>query len=197
MRRVTAAAVIALVACTGADTDDAEMNDAAATDSGTAPAAQVSASSGDSITVSFTDTTGADAGTARLVGQPGGVEISVRVTGLTPGEHGFHVHETGQCDAPSFESAGSHYSPEPREHGLENPAGPHAGDLPNLVADAQGVADTVFTVDRLTFQSDSAAPLIKAGGLALMVHADPDDQRTDPSGNSGNRVACAVLAPPQ
>ena len=192
MKRVAAAAVIVLTACGGADTDEPVVQQPAGQDSAAVPAP---AQGGDEISVSFIDGSGADAGTARLTRSGNGVEIAVRVTGLTPGEHGFHVHETGQCDAPAFESAGGHYSPENRQHGLQNPQGPHAGDLPSLIANAEGVADTVFTVDRLTFGTDGQAPLFKPGGLALMVHADPDDNRTDPSGNAGDRVACGVISP--
>lgn len=189
MRRVAAAAVIALMGCGGADTDDTMVQD-----TGAVTPAESQLPNRDTIRVSFIDSAGQDAGTAQLIRQPSGVEIAVRVTGLTPGEHGFHVHETGRCDAPSFESAGGHYSPEARQHGLQNPQGPHAGDLPGLRANEAGVADTVFTVDRLTLDAGSGASLLQPGGLALMVHADPDDNRTDPSGNSGARVACAVIA---
>lgn len=191
MRGAVVAAALVLAACAGGDADDAAVQDTA--QQGMADSAAPAApGGGDSISVSFIDRSGQNAGTAQLMQHGGGVQIAVRVTGLTPGEHGFHVHENGQCTAPAFESAGGHYSPESKQHGLQNPQGPHAGDLPNLRANESGVADTTFHVDGLAFTGGSA-PLIREGGLALVVHAGPDDYRTDPSGNSGDRVACAVL----
>ncbi|HEY7529169.1 MAG TPA: superoxide dismutase family protein [Gemmatimonadota bacterium] len=135
---------------------------------------------------------GQEVGTATLVEEGDRVRVEVDVSGLPAGEHGIHVHQTGACEPPSFESAGEHVNPESRQHGLENPQGPHAGDLPNLEVgqDGRGRLDTA--TDRLSLSGGPANPL-DADGSALVVHAGRDDQRTDPSGNSGDRIACGVI----
>ena len=138
-------------------------------------------------------------GTNELVGElsferaaGGGVRVTGEVFNLTPGAHGIHFHETGRCDDAAFESAGKHFNPDARQHGLDNPAGPHAGDLPNLTVPASGRVRVDFTTPRATLDS-AAAGLLGGDGSALIIHAAADDQRTDPSGNSGARVACGVV----
>lgn len=118
----------------------------------------------------------------------GGVLIEAEVDGLAPGQHGFHLHETGRCEPP-FESAGGHYAPSGRAHGLLSDGGPHAGDLPNLVV-AQGASATAVHAwsEGLTINE-----LTAGDGSALVIHADPDDYRTDPAGAAGDRVACAEI----
>ena len=143
-------------------------------------------------TATLMDSTGARVGVATFSVVDSGIRLGVSVSGLTPGQHGIHIHEQGACTAPDFASAGGHLNPAGREHGLENPAGPHAGDLPNLDVEADGSADTIFAVapDLLT---GGEGPLFHAGGTAVVVHAERDDQHTDPSGGSGARVACGVV----
>lgn len=144
---------------------------------------------------------GASHGTLHFVLIEGGVNISGSLTGLRPGAHGMHVHAVGRCDAPGFESAGPHYNPTSKRHGLDNPAGPHAGDLPQIVASERGTARVDVTTSRIAFGApsmDSAmmvsgALMLDADGAAIVVHADADDQRTDPSGKTGARVACGVV----
>jgi superoxide dismutase, Cu-Zn family len=145
------------------------------------------------VVVELIDREGRNVGGARLEPEGQAVRVSIRVNGLRPDqEHGVHFHENGQCEPPTFQSAGGHFSPGGRQHGLENPQGPHAGDMPNVRANAQGVADTTFVTDRVTLGS-GANSLLKPGGTALVVHAGRDDQRTDPSGDSGDRIACGVI----
>ena len=120
----------------------------------------------------------------------GGVTFRVDATGLPHGVHGIHVHAVGRCDPPDFTSAGSHWNPAARQHGMNNPAGPHAGDLPNVVVKANGVLGAT-----LVLSAASMSSLIDADGAALVIHAAADDNMTDPSGNSGARIACAVLQP--
>ncbi|HSJ07254.1 MAG TPA: superoxide dismutase family protein, partial [Longimicrobiales bacterium] len=143
--------------------------------------------------VELVDRTGQRVGGARLEDTAQGVRISIRVTGLSEGEHGLHFHEAGRCDPPDFQSAGGHFAPHGRQHGFENPAGPHAGDLPNLRANAQGVADTSFVAAAVRLSAAAAEGLLREGGTALVVHARRDDYRTDPSGDSGDRIACGVV----
>jgi superoxide dismutase, Cu-Zn family len=138
------------------------------------------------------DSTGARVGVATFSTIDGGAHLGVSVSGLTPGPHGIHIHEQGACTRPDFTSAGAHLDPDHRQHGLENPAGPHAGDLPNLLVEADGSADTIFAVSPALLGRGEGL-LFRAGGTAVVVHAERDDQRTDPSGGSGARVACGVV----
>jgi Cu-Zn family superoxide dismutase len=126
----------------------------------------------------------------------GGVRIRVEVQGLTPGEHGIHIHAVGRCDPPDFLTAAGHFNPDGRRHGLLNPQGPHAGDLPNLVVRADGRARYEAVSYRVTLDRGPSG-LFDAGGRgrALVIHAQADDHLTDPAGNSGPRVACGVIAP--
>jgi Cu-Zn family superoxide dismutase len=136
---------------------------------------------------------GLPAGTVQLLSGGAEVNISIAVLGLSPGVHGVHLHTTGACDAPGFESAGGHLNPAGRQHGSDNPAGSHLGDLPNLVVGNSGAGTVSAT---LPGSRDAVlAQLFDGDGTAVVVHANPDDYRTDPSGNSGGRIACGVLMP--
>lgn len=129
-------------------------------------------------------------GTVRAWQTPGGVSFRVQASGLPHGIHGIHVHAIGRCDPPDFSSAGGHWNPAGRKHGLNNPAGPHAGDLPNVEVAANGVLGATVVL-----AGASMANLLDADGAALVLHATADDNVTDPSGNSGARIACAVMTP--
>jgi Cu-Zn family superoxide dismutase len=131
---------------------------------------------------------GAPIGTVRTWQTPAGLAFRIEAGGLPQGVHGIHVHAVGRCDPPEFQSAGSHWNPAAKKHGTRNPLGPHAGDLPNVTVMANGVlAETV------TLAGTNLASLHDADGAALVLHAQPDDYMTDPSGSSGARIACAVL----
>jgi Cu-Zn family superoxide dismutase len=132
--------------------------------------------------------TGADAGRATATEVAGGLRFTVDAMGLPPGTHGVHVHTTGRCDAPDFTTAGGHWNPTSMKHGSMNPQGPHEGDLPNLVVDNSGRGAVGVTIPGATM-----AGLLDADGAAFVVHAGPDDLMTDPSGNSGARIACGVF----
>lgn len=143
-------------------------------------------------TARLMDASGATVGTAAFTQHDNFVEVDVHATGLPAGAHGIHLHETGSCTPPAFTSAGGHFNPMGRHHGLDNPAGPHAGDMPNLVVNADGTGQLKISDDRVTL-TPGPRSLFDADGTALVIHADPDDQRTDPSGNSGARIACGVV----
>lgn len=128
-------------------------------------------------------------GTLELTEMEGGIHITGELTGVPNGDHGIHIHETGMCDtATQFETAGAHYEPGEHKHGAENPDGPHAGDLRNITADDDGEA----TVD-LQAEGVTLAELVEGDGSAIVLHSDPDDYKTDPSGNSGDRFACGII----
>ena len=134
---------------------------------------------------------GLPGGTAQLLASGSQVNISIALTGISPGTHGVHLHMVGSCEAPDFDSAGDHLNPSNRQHGTGNPAGPHLGDLPNITIGSNGLGAVSAA---LPGTADSVlARLFDADGSAVVVHADPDDYRTDPSGNSGPRIACGVL----
>ena len=123
----------------------------------------------------------------------GGVRVRIEAAGLAPGSYGAHVHAVGRCDPPAFDSAGGHWNPTQRQHGAQNPQGPHLGDLPNLAVGTDGEGRLEFTIAGASL-SGGARALLDADGATVMIHANPDDYRTDPSGNSGTRIACGVLS---
>ena len=137
---------------------------------------------------------GATAGTARLLSNATGVNISVAALAVPAGVHGVHLHMTGACDAPDFASAGAHLNPENREHGRENPAGAHLGDLFNLTTNDAGAGTT--SAPLAGTREEVLARIFDGDGTAVVIHATADDYRTDPSGNSGARIACGVLTRP-
>jgi Cu-Zn family superoxide dismutase len=186
-------AAVAVVAACGRRTDVSPARPAAA--DRVPGAVAVAGAPPGGVTVELIGRDGRALGVARLEPAGQGVRVSVRVSGLTPHqEHGIHLHAIGQCALPDFQSAGAHFNPDGRQHGLDNPHGPHAGDMPNLRADAAGVADTTIVAPFASLLPGAANSLLRAGGTALVVHAQPDDQRTDPTGNSGDRIACGVIA---
>ena len=132
---------------------------------------------------------GADAGRATVTDVAGGIRVTVDARGLPPGTHGAHLHTTGRCDAPDFASAGPHWNPEARQHGAMNPRGPHTGDMPNIIVGSDGRGTLGVTLPGAT-----VASLLDADGGALVIHANPDDLMTDPSGNSGGRIVCGAFA---
>lgn len=149
----------------------------------------------DTRTVTLHDVRGRTVGTALVAPARGGVRVVLSTSGLPPGTHGVHLHARGRCDAPDFASAGPHFDPAGREHGSENPAGPHAGDLPNLEVDADGRGALSTVAPGIEVTGGGPSSLLRSGGTAIVVHASADDYVTDPSGDSGARIACGVIAP--
>lgn len=147
-------------------------------------------------TAALVNTSGTNIGTATLTENNSGVvTLVVSVSGLSQGAHGIHFHEVGVADpkaSPAFSTSGEHYNPASKKHGISNPQGTHAGDLANLEVDAQGIGRLSTTTDRISL-TDGAATLFDANGSSLIIHANADDQVSDPSGNSGGRVAGGVV----
>ncbi len=134
---------------------------------------------------------GLPAGTAIVTAAGDRLSLNLVATGLTEGTHGMHLHMVGTCTAPGFTSAGGHLNPAARQHGTGNPAGSHMGDLPNLVIGQNGRG--TLTAELAGPRADVEAALFDADGTAIVIHAKADDYKTDPSGNSGDRIACGVL----
>jgi Cu-Zn family superoxide dismutase len=136
---------------------------------------------------------GATIGVLVLTPSTTGIRITGGLAGLPAGMHGIHLHQVGKCDGSDFSTAGPHMNPSSLHHGLENPLGPHAGDLPNITANSSGVATVDLSTPRVTLDANSVGGLFDADGTAIVVHATMDDQKTDPAGNSGARIACGVI----
>ncbi len=130
---------------------------------------------------------------AVLTQEGDGVRIAVDVKNLEPGLHAFHIHNVGSCVAPDFKSAGPHFNPSKKEHGLENPKGHHAGDMPNFNVPADGTAHAEVVNKEVSLDASGVNSLFHEGGTALVIHAKADDGKTDPAGSAGDRVACGVI----
>ena len=138
------------------------------------------------------DADGKEVGHATLFGTTGGVLISLDLTAVPPGDRAFHIHAVGKCEPPKFESAGPHFNPEQHSHGVMNPKGPHAGDMPNLHVPESGTLQ-IEVLNATVALSESS--LLDADGSAIVIHAGPDDYKTDPAGNAGDRIACGAITP--
>jgi Cu-Zn family superoxide dismutase len=185
--------ILALAACSGGGDNSA---DSLTDTTGAAARRTDSAQTGGvadttSATAAMRSAAGRDVGTLTLKETAQGISVSGHLTGLPPGTHGIHFHMVGQC-TPPFESAGGHWNPTSKQHGTQNPQGPHLGDLPNITVAADSSAHIEGTSPGGTLRG--ANGLADADGAAVVIHASADDNRTDPSGNSGNRIVCGVVS---
>ena len=146
-----------------------------------------------SVVAPIINTEGNEIGTVSFAESGDGVTISIQAEGLPPGVKGIHVHETGVCTPPDFTSAGSHFNPTHKEHGFDNPKGFHLGDLPNIEVDANGKVSAEVTTAEFTMKPGAANSILDNDGSALVIHEKADDYKTDPSGNSGVRIACGAI----
>jgi Cu-Zn family superoxide dismutase len=139
------------------------------------------------------DARGDVVGRAVFTPKPQGVAVAVEISRLPPGTHGIHVHAVGKCDPPGFGTAGGHFNPGGKKHGLKNPEGPHAGDLPNLEVGSKKTGKLSATLPGATLKFGDPASLLGPEGSSIVIHAGADDGKTDPSGGSGDRIACGVI----
>ena len=143
-------------------------------------------------TADIVDGQGQTRGKAMLLQAKDGIHVTVRGVGLPAGTHAVHVHTTGTCTGPDFTSAGGHWNPAKRQHGQDNPAGMHMGDMPNMTVAADGTGELSYTIAHAMLRGGTA-PLFDADGAAIVIHATADDYKTDPTGNAGGRLACGVI----
>lgn len=136
---------------------------------------------------------GAKVGKAKFRQEQDGVKVKIEVLSLPEGKHGMHIHAVGKCEVPDFTTAEAHFNPEKKKHGLENEEGAHAGDLPNLEVSEEGEGKAEFILKGVTLESNKSNSLLQADGTAIVIHEKEDDNQSDPSGNSGTRIACGVI----
>jgi Cu-Zn family superoxide dismutase len=139
------------------------------------------------------DGQGTSVGTAEFSAAPKGVSIKLDLMNLPPGAHGIHIHAAAKCEGPAFTTAGGHLNPDMKHHGLDNPDGPHAGDMPNITVAADGTAKTTVVAPGVTMGDDPHS-IFSNGGTAIVIHGMADDMKSDPAGNSGPRIACGVIS---
>lgn len=161
-------------------------------EAGTTGAGMAATTKGPAAHANLVGADGSARGMAHVTASANGLDVHVEATGVPAGVHGIHIHTVGRCDGPDFQTAGGHWNPTSRAHGTENPQGAHSGDLPNITIGADGRGMLHFSVPGATLEGQGAS-LLDADGAAVVIHANADDYRTDPSGNSGGRIACGVL----
>lgn len=187
---IVTACAMAVIGCGNKEKAAADST-AAAESAKAAAAAAAPAPAAPGATATVMDAAGHELGSLTLSDGTGGITVSGTLKGLAPGDHGIHIHAIGMCDAPAFTTAGGHFNPTSKMHGSENPTGPHYGDMMNITVGADSTATVQHTSKGGTLHG--ADMLMDPDGAAIVVHAKADDYKTDPTGNSGDRIACGVV----
>lgn len=143
------------------------------------------------------DSKGMNVGTVKITENHDGVQVNVKAQNLPSGPHAFHIHAVGKCSAPDFKSAGPHFNPAGKQHGHLNPQGNHAGDLGNVTVKNDGTFELTKKLDGITLEAGQKNSLFQSEGTAFVIHEKPDDEKTDPTGNAGDRIACGVVKAPK
>ncbi|OMP67232.1 superoxide dismutase family protein [Domibacillus epiphyticus] len=193
------AIILLLGACSDAEeteisTEDADANTTTNALEESTESTDGQQSVGETATAELTNGSGEKIGTAELQQTDKGVLIRLQASDLTPGTHGFHIHETGKCEAPDFESAGGHFNPTDASHGFNHEEGPHAGDLPNIEVAEDGRVQEEVTAEHVTLEGGKNNSLFGSAGTAFVIHEKADDNQSQPSGNAGARIACGVIS---
>ncbi|MGH2499878.1 MAG: superoxide dismutase family protein [Candidatus Limnocylindria bacterium] len=188
MRALAASFVVALAVAACGGGPESGKSDATPD-----PNSFVAAATANRAQAGLANAQGSAVGSATIVEDRVGVHITLNVANLPPGKHGVHVHAAGKCEPPAFTTAGGHFNPDGKQHGALNPQGPHAGDLGNIDVDERGNGTLRVTSSRLSLGPGASNSLLVGGGLSIVVHAGPDDEKTDPAGNSGDRIACGLI----
>ncbi|MDY0394348.1 superoxide dismutase family protein [Virgibacillus halophilus] len=181
---------ILLVACSGPKQEESGNNKQQDADIEAAAAKETAGLAARAVLV---NSQGLKVGTVDMHQTDKGVEMTLKASDLPPGLHGFHIHEKGLCEAPSFESAGGHFNPTNAKHGFDAAGGPHDGDFPNLEVTADGTAEATFINDRVTLAKGKKNSLFQEGGTSFIIHAKPDDYVSQPAGDAGDRIACGEI----
>ncbi|MUV38182.1 Superoxide dismutase [Lentibacillus sp. JNUCC-1] len=195
---------VALAAC-GGNTEDNSSDTQGNTDQADANSEQTDQNNGDSdeskqesdgdtVEVDLNNGDGDSVGTAMLEEKSDGVLVTLEGENLPKGTHAFHIHEKGQCEAPDFKSAGGHFNPEDTNHGYDDPEGPHAGDMPNIVVGEDGTVTQSFLAKDVTLEEGDDLSLMKEEGTSLVIHEGADDGKSQPSGDAGDRLACGSIS---
>ena len=195
--------ILIISACSGGNNENAQQNNQNSNNETTEQNEEKSIfdddSTEDELTVTLNDVDGNKAAEATLSNVDDGVNVKLVGDGLPEekAKHGFHVHEKGICEPKDFESAGGHYNPLNKNHGKEDKDGQHAGDFDNIEVDADGEVDVEFTTDQISLDKDATNTVFSEDGTSLIIHEDPDDYKSQPSGDAGDRIACGVIAEPE
>ncbi|WP_257350397.1 superoxide dismutase family protein [Pseudalkalibacillus decolorationis] len=186
--------VLALAACAGTDDNKENQNEKSKKGTGMEKDNGEKENNKDTVNVNLKNGDGDKVGSAKLKQESNGVRIQLKVSKLSKGTHGFHIHEKGQCKAPDFKSAGGHFNPTDASHGFDHPKGEHAGDLPNIEVGKDGTVEEEFLAKNVTLKKGKENLLFDKDGSALVIHAEADDGKSQPSGDAGDRVACGVIS---